>query len=95
MKNYSGPALLLAGERDCFVPRCTQDILRENLSNCTLSILRGVGHALSVQNPYLTEALISDYLAEVESGTWAGDRAAWLVHENEAGTFDKLAAAES
>jgi pimeloyl-ACP methyl ester carboxylesterase len=73
LKNFPGPTLLLGGESDPIVPRWSQEAIREQLPNSIYYVVREASHALTMEQPELTMSLLTDFLRDVENGSWASD----------------------
>lgn len=59
------PALLLRGDKDAFVPREDQLLLRDALSSARMVTMQGVGHAPHWERPQETAALLQAFLGEL------------------------------
>lgn len=63
-KSIIQPHLILWGEYDQWIPKAHLDEMVDTMPNCTLQVLKGVGHSCNLENPNkLTEIMIS-YFSE-------------------------------
>ena len=71
LKALSVPALIVVGDRDmpCLSPSLT---LHSWIPNAGLAVLPDCGHTPNLEEPGIFNLLLSDFLASVDSGHWAG-----------------------
>lgn len=85
----SCPTLILNGEYDCLTPRWAHELLRVNISNSRLMLMQHVCHAFTIEIPEITCRVIADFVDQVESGKWVGDKSVWVAADDP--TADEIA----
>lgn len=69
MRRMTTPALVMAGDED--EPCLEASILmKRNIPTAGLAILPRTGHALNLEEPALFNAIVADFLHQVEAGRW-------------------------
>lgn len=76
------PTLVLNGEYDPLTPRNLHDIIRANVPDSRMLILQKMSHAFTLEIPELTSRIFSEFIEQVESGTWQGDQTVWVANED-------------
>ena len=82
LKRITSPTLILNGEYDCFTPRSCHEILRQNIANCRLMLIQHVFHAFTLEVPKITCRILADFIDQVESGQWQGDKSVWVASDD-------------
>ena len=82
LKKISSPTLILNGEYDCFTPRSCHEILRQNITNCRLMLMQHVFHAFTLEVPEIVCRVLADFMVQVESGKWQGDKSVWVASDD-------------
>ncbi len=69
MKQLTVPTLVIAGDED---DPCIEGslLMKRAIPSAALAILPRTGHALNLEEPLLYNALIADFLHQVEAGRW-------------------------
>ena len=64
------PALVMTGDEDdpCLEPSV---LMKRTIATAGLAILPKTGHALNLEEPALFNALVDDFLHQVEAGRWS------------------------
>ena len=69
MKMLTLPTLILTGDEDfpCLAPGI---LMKRNIPTAALSIMPNCGHAVNLEDPDGFNAIVGDFLAQVDSGRW-------------------------
>jgi len=69
MKALRLPTLVLTGDEDfpCLVPGI---LMKRSIPTAALSVMPNCGHAVNLEDPDSFNAIIGDFLAQVDSGRW-------------------------
>jgi pimeloyl-ACP methyl ester carboxylesterase len=69
MKVLTVPTLILTGDEDfpCLTPGI---LMKRNISTAALSVMPNCGHAVNIEDPDGFNAIVGDFLAQVDSGRW-------------------------
>jgi len=69
MKVLTLPTLILTGDEDfpCLAPGI---LMKRNIPTAALSIMPNCGHAVNLEDPDGFNAIVGDFLAQVDSGRW-------------------------
>jgi pimeloyl-ACP methyl ester carboxylesterase len=69
MKMLTLPTLILTGDEDspCLIPGI---LMKQNIPTAALSVMPNCGHAVNLENPDGFNAIVGDFLAQVDSGRW-------------------------
>ena len=76
------PTLIMNGEFDSLTPRWAHELLRIKISSSRLMLMQHVCHAFTVEIPEITCRIISDFIGQVENGTWVGDKSVWVAADD-------------
>lgn len=70
MKALTVPTLILTGDEDfpCLTPGI---MMKLNILTAALSIMPNCGHAINLENPDGFNAIVGDFLTQVDSGRWS------------------------
>ncbi len=82
LKKIKAPTLILNGEYDYLTPRKYHEIIRKEIENSRLIIMQHVCHAFTLEIPQITCKVIEDFINQVESGTWNGDKSVWIATDD-------------
>ena len=63
LKSVQVPRLILMGERDTLCPRARHDLMHELIPGSRLAVIPGAGHLPTLEQPELTNAALSNWLA--------------------------------
>lgn len=71
MKALTMPTLILMGDEDwsCLAPGI---LMKQNIPTAAMAVLPNCGHAINIEAPDEFNALVGDFLAQVDSGRWPG-----------------------
>ena len=78
----SCPTLILNGEYDCLTPRWAHELLRIHINSSRLMLMQHVCHAFTIEIPEITCRVIADFVDQVESGKWVGDKSVWVAADD-------------
>jgi pimeloyl-ACP methyl ester carboxylesterase len=69
MKALTLPTLILTGDEDspCLVPGI---LMKRNIPTAALSVMPNCGHAVNLEDPDRFNAIVGDFLVQVDSGRW-------------------------
>jgi pimeloyl-ACP methyl ester carboxylesterase len=69
MKALNVPTLILTGDEDwpCLVPGI---LMKQNIPAAALSVMPNCGHTINLEEPDQFNAIVGDFLAQVDSGRW-------------------------
>jgi pimeloyl-ACP methyl ester carboxylesterase len=69
LKRMNVPTLVMVGDEDdhCLQPGI---FLKKTIPACGLSVLPKTGHTLNLEEPALFNALLAEFIAQVEAGRW-------------------------
>ncbi|MBW6487301.1 MAG: alpha/beta hydrolase [Syntrophobacterales bacterium] len=69
MKALSVPTLIMMGDEDwpCLTPGI---LLKQNIPAAAMVVMPNCGHGINVEEPGMFNAIVGDFLAQVESGRW-------------------------
>jgi len=69
MKTVRLPTLILTGDEDfpCLVPGI---LMKRSIPTAALSVMPNCGHAVNLEDPDSFNAIVGDFLAQVDSGRW-------------------------
>jgi len=69
MKALTVPTLIMMGDEDwpCLTPGI---LLKQNIPSAALVVMPNCGHGINVEEPGRFNAIVGDFLAQVESGRW-------------------------
>ncbi len=69
MKALNSPTLILTGDEDfpCLAPGI---LMKRNILTAALSVMPNCGHTINLENPDRFNAILGDFLAQVDSGRW-------------------------
>jgi pimeloyl-ACP methyl ester carboxylesterase len=69
MKALTVPTLVLMGDEDwpCLVPGI---LMKQNIPAAAMAVMPNCGHGINVEEPDKFNALVDDFLAQVDSGRW-------------------------
>ena len=69
MKALTVPTLILMGDEDwpCLVPGI---LMKQNIPTAAMAVMPNCGHAINVEEPDGFNAIVGDFLAQVDSGRW-------------------------
>jgi 3-oxoadipate enol-lactonase len=81
LAGISCPTLILNGEFDFFTPRHLHEILRMNIANSRLMLIQHAYHAFSIEFPQIVQRILIDFVDQVETGRWIGDRSVWVAED--------------
>lgn len=82
LKKIKCPAMIMNGEYDYLTPRWCHEVLRRNIKNSRLILMQHVCHAFTVEIPEITCRIIVDFMQQVESKQWKGDKSVWIATDN-------------
>lgn len=63
LDRYTGPSLVLWGDRDGLVPRAHADAYADGLGNGKLQVVEASGHSLTAETPDYIAKIVGDFLA--------------------------------
>ncbi|VIO75868.1 Arylesterase [Bradyrhizobium ivorense] len=69
MKRITVPTLIITGDEDwpCLLPGI---LMKQNIPSAALAVMPNCGHAINIEEPDEYNRIVSDFLAQVESGRW-------------------------
>lgn len=69
MKKLTLPTLVITGDEDwpCLIPAV---LLKQNIQKAAVVFMPNCGHTINVEEPDKFNAIVSDFLAQVDSGRW-------------------------
>ena len=69
MKALTVPTLVLMGDEDwfCLTPGI---LMKQNIPSAALAVMPNCGHGINVEEPDEFNSIVSDFLAQVDSGRW-------------------------
>ena len=69
MKALTVPTLVLMGDEDlpCLVPGI---LMKQNIPTAAMAVMPNCGHAVNLEDPDGFNAIVGDFLAQVDSGRW-------------------------
>ena len=69
MKKLTVPTLVLTGDEDwpCLQPSL---LMKQNIPSAALSVMPNCGHTINIEDPDQFNRIVSDFLAQVDSGRW-------------------------
>ena len=69
MKALTLPTLILTGDEDwpCLMPGI---LMKQNIPTAALAVMPNCGHAVNLEDPDGFNAIVGNFLAQVESGRW-------------------------
>ncbi|VIO75441.1 alpha/beta fold hydrolase [Bradyrhizobium ivorense] len=69
MKRITVPTLIITGDEDwpCLLPGI---LMKQNIPFAALAVMPNCGHAINIEEPDEYNRIVSDFLAQVESGRW-------------------------
>jgi 3-oxoadipate enol-lactonase len=82
LKKIKAPTLILNGEFDALTPRSYHEKLRINISNSKLILMQHVCHAFTIEIPEIVSRVITDFIEQVENGTWRGDQSVLIAADD-------------
>ena len=69
MRRINVPTLIITGDEDwpCLSPGI---LIKQSIPTAALAVIPNAGHAINIEEPNEYNRIISDFLAQVESGRW-------------------------
>ena len=69
MRRINVPTLIITGDEDwpCLSPGI---LMKQSIPTAALAVIPNAGHAINIEEPNEYNRIISDFLAQVESGRW-------------------------
>jgi pimeloyl-ACP methyl ester carboxylesterase len=69
MKELRVPTLIMMGDEDwsCLLPGI---LMKQNIPTAAMAVIPNSGHAINVEEPDGFNAIVGDFLAQVDSGRW-------------------------
>ena len=69
MKALTAPTLIMMGDEDwpCLTPGI---LMKQNIPSAALVVMPNCGHGINVEEPSAFNAIVSDFLAQADSGRW-------------------------
>ena len=82
LKKITAPTLIMNGEFDALTPRRYHEKLRINITNSKLILMQHVCHAFTIEIPEIVSRVITDFIEQVENGTWQGDQSVLIATDD-------------
>lgn len=82
LKRIRCPTLILNGEFDCLTPRWAHELMRIHIDSCRLMLMQHVCHAFTIEIPEITCRVIAEFVNQVETGKWVGDKSVWVASDD-------------
>jgi len=69
MRRINMPTLIITGDEDwpCLLPGI---LMKQSIPTAALAVMPNAGHAINIEEPDEYNRIVSDFLAQVESGRW-------------------------
>jgi pimeloyl-ACP methyl ester carboxylesterase len=69
MRRITVPTLIITGDEDwpCLLPGI---LMKQTIPSAALAVIPNAGHAINIEEPEQFNALVGDFLSQVDSGRW-------------------------